>query len=1494
MIEFSKLNETLQKIMNLANKCIEYREELDSEIQRVVDSTNDNINSRQNDLKKASDSLYDSFCEFANIVEERIFSLYDDANSKNQYLMNHFSFPSTISTFIKNNYHILDYHYFENPSEDMEYYQELYNSYYMIFKEIIEANNLGNVQSYLITNTKKVGEMLLIFQKMKTFANGLHSYFEQRAKQIIENRNKDCDNAYHSVASSADKTIEELREKYTKLENSTLEELKEILNHELSQQQITNNEDIFMRNIEYDTNSLIPFAWMFLHLGWLNQKDRLFDIFASRYQLNENGQLWITAIWDLSKLHNLIIYGIKDREKMLGKLEQIFLYSLRQLQVGMYKLDICCSSGEIFELTTTNKLLKDFPEISSGKINVKKQEIDTLLDNYIDDMNDIIQNKLYQYNSVKDFNSKNPQKIIPYKTLALIDFPQNYSEDMINKVKLLLIQGYKAGIQIILLSTLEYNQLQENRYDLLIKEIFQNSCAFNDTGRGFYESTIFPSINLFIRQQKIDYDDFKKHFQEDYEKENNKILKLTDIITLESCYQNNSAQKLSIPIGFNEYGEIQYFEMGDSVANGTSHYALIIGPTGSGKSSLLHTIIMSSVLTYSPEELELYLLDFKQGNEFKIYENYKIPHIKCLALDTLQEYGESILNRLWNILQKRNELFAEASKNGKEIKSITDYRNAGYKMPRILVIMDEFQVLFNIEHNKKVATNAAIKMAEFISKARVYGIHFVFATQTMKKVYESTALSKGTLAEMHIRIGLQCPANEMELVFGTNNVKNCIQKNGKKKGTGIYLENDIVSSIIAMQVAYVDSETQKQLLQKIIEDYSENGKIKNIPISITPVDSKEEKKSDLAFHNENIKQLSEIEILELKKKFDFLNKELELYQNISDTFENEVNNKNLELLNVDLVQMSQYYGSIELCGTSNKVYDILQKALEKRVEFEKKVAITNNAIALQNQKIQSLQNHLKYDFSQDFIINENYINGLYLEYSNRIEALMKGVFTSSSDYDESVATIYELLYKMIEYNNQINVYIDEKNKEFRNKALKDLYYALKNLSLKKQIDEMEEFILLEKEEALEKIENYINAELKLEEIEKVIKIESKESEYEMLPIIMTNYEKIELSPLKMDDVLFQLFQSKFGKILNRPDEDYFQKIETIHTEIPTSEIVMQIAPEKITPIVPENSQIVSENVIEQQKESIETNKMIVFKGKEKPIFDMNQLQIDSHGKQKFLLGIPLNMGDPVSVEISKKRKSNLLVVGTEQEILNNIARIWLKSALYFNSSNQNIYLFDGSLMIDEEPLIKDNTFNNSNVVVIDNVFHVLQTINKIYEQYHIRKEHIAKGIRIPEDKEIIHIVISNYQWIEPIVRIFEGKNLSEFELEENENVITDSEKDDEFTSKMKAFLEEIKSQNNSNSVSNIGVKEKFRRLLESGYLVGIQFVMTVSELNILKRILKSDLDPFTNRILLKTNDKFGLNYFIETDINMDHLENNIALFSDGIKPAILFKPYELE
>ncbi len=89
------------------------------------------------------------------------------------------------------------------------------------------------------------------------------------------------------------------------------------------------------------------------------------------------------------------------------------------------------------------------------------------------------------------------------------------------------------------------------------------------------------------------------------------------------------------------------------LGKGTSQHVLVAGRTGSGKSTLLHALIVNVALNYSPDEVELYLIDFKKGVEFKVYATYNLPHASVVAIESEREFGISVLQRLDKELRER-------------------------------------------------------------------------------------------------------------------------------------------------------------------------------------------------------------------------------------------------------------------------------------------------------------------------------------------------------------------------------------------------------------------------------------------------------------------------------------------------------------------------------------------------------------------------------------------------------------------------------------------------------------------------------------------------------------------------------------------------------------------------------------------------------------------------------------------------------------------------
>lgn len=80
------------------------------------------------------------------------------------------------------------------------------------------------------------------------------------------------------------------------------------------------------------------------------------------------------------------------------------------------------------------------------------------------------------------------------------------------------------------------------------------------------------------------------------------------------------------------------------------HNVLITGAPGKGKSNLLEVMIHSMCCRYSPDELELYLLDFKDGLTFKPYSYSTqfswLPHAKVLGLESARDFGVAVLEHI--------------------------------------------------------------------------------------------------------------------------------------------------------------------------------------------------------------------------------------------------------------------------------------------------------------------------------------------------------------------------------------------------------------------------------------------------------------------------------------------------------------------------------------------------------------------------------------------------------------------------------------------------------------------------------------------------------------------------------------------------------------------------------------------------------------------------------------------------------------------------------
>lgn len=154
--------------------------------------------------------------------------------------------------------------------------------------------------------------------------------------------------------------------------------------------------------------------------------------------------------------------------------------------------------------------------------------------------------------------------------------------------------------------------------------------------------------------------------------------------------------------------------------------AYIMGASRSGKSTLLHTIIAGILMNYHPDEVELWLLDFKML-EFKRYVDCRPPHVKYLLLEKSEDLVFDIIDQLTELLNRRQYIFSQ--NHWSKLTEVPLSQN----MPAIFIIIDEFAQMSQILKETKGSgpdNDYALKLENLLAKGAALGMKFIFASQT--------------------------------------------------------------------------------------------------------------------------------------------------------------------------------------------------------------------------------------------------------------------------------------------------------------------------------------------------------------------------------------------------------------------------------------------------------------------------------------------------------------------------------------------------------------------------------------------------------------------------------------------------------------------------------------------------------------------------------------------------------------------------------------------
>lgn len=183
--------------------------------------------------------------------------------------------------------------------------------------------------------------------------------------------------------------------------------------------------------------------------------------------------------------------------------------------------------------------------------------------------------------------------------------------------------------------------------------------------------------------------------------------------------RSKPGDRLKVPIGRGRGGAIISLDVHEKFHG---PHGLIAGTTGSGKSELIQTYLMSIAVSYSPRDVIFFMIDYKGGGTGNILMS--LPHCAGVISNLSGSQIKRAMSAISSENKRRQKLLSEYRVN--HIDSYTELFRAGKAeepMPHLILVVDEFAELKKEEPEF---------MQEIISLAQVgrsLGVHLVLATQ---------------------------------------------------------------------------------------------------------------------------------------------------------------------------------------------------------------------------------------------------------------------------------------------------------------------------------------------------------------------------------------------------------------------------------------------------------------------------------------------------------------------------------------------------------------------------------------------------------------------------------------------------------------------------------------------------------------------------------------------------------------------------------------------
>lgn len=493
-----------------------------------------------------------------------------------------------------------------------------------------------------------------------------------------------------------DKKEQEIKQRFEKEKGKLNSELASLrrqantafknLKDEIDFVELQNEELPFMQESPIFNSDLSNATW---YLGMMSRGEKVekFDALGEKIELPNKIPFGI----DLSKPANVIIsYEPKSgRDSELMDIVKCLSMNFLISYPDKYKRIAAVHNESISDLNDVINCVKeccDGNELVFHSNEVNSFTMATTIREIVNEINRRRKEKS-TYKNIFEYNKENSDNVYPLILFFAKDVDFNHGSD-VSDIRNITTYGNDVGVYTVLLSNKDKLATCKEVYERDNYE-FSKNFAYNFfyekgklTGEGGQLDSL---VNLHV-------------FNRNYYKEINSMLKagprsmgfLDFHKEVEGQFTKSKSAKI-IPIGKHGSSLVTMELRSDS----PFAHSIIEGKSGSGKTAFMHSILLSVAYHYSPEEMEIILLDFMaNGRGFEPYK--KLKHVKYMSMDAS---SADVLDLMDFISAKYNDVSST---------------------PRAIIAIDEYT---------SIPREAEAKLIKWARQMRKYGVCLLMSSQ---------------------------------------------------------------------------------------------------------------------------------------------------------------------------------------------------------------------------------------------------------------------------------------------------------------------------------------------------------------------------------------------------------------------------------------------------------------------------------------------------------------------------------------------------------------------------------------------------------------------------------------------------------------------------------------------------------------------------------------------------------------------------------------------